>query len=795
MVDIGIGTSPLDGLADAFRLTAAPVVVVDRHGVLVSMNRPAAALFGVDEQALVGVSLEPMLTEGEALVPVWRAGGTRVVRRRVNGPGGAVFEIDAHSVAVEHDGDVIGASITLLAVDGANPLAVGKRAAIALQGEVLDALPMPVLIGQRGDIVYANAAAVTMFGVDTLDEVRERSRRRLHLHPRDHARVEARIAALSRGDLHDTSTEYRIVRPDGTERVADWHSLRVNFGGEDSRLYAAADVTDLAEMRDSLAELESFERQVLEALTEAVIVTDADGVCTLANEAAARLLRLEAAEQMVGAHADSVPLVDLLTGAAPVRARHPVWQALAGVDVPPTVYGVQFGRRRRRMRVTARPIERLGDDGPVGAVVTASDVTEELDAYERVVADEQRFRELARLSPVGIYETDPAGMCIYVNDAWTRFTGLDIEGCAGDGWVAAIHPDDRDAVATAWYRAATDQQRSFTMELRYRHVVTGTVTSALVTAAPLHHEDGAVRGWLGVAVDMTGEHALRSELQASERRFRELAERSPDVVLRVNLDPMRVDYASPSTTAILGRSPDDLYDDATLLVSMVHPDDRGEVIERGLGTHGGELGAVRIVHPDGTTRWVEARTNVVLDGSGRPTAWETTMRDVTESVLAAARLDELAHVDTLTGLLNRRALLTVLERRIASGAPTSVMFLDLDGFKAVNDAHGHDAGDAVLVAVADRVRSGIRRDDVVARFAGDEFVVVVDPAHDTTMAERILRDIGAPIGLSGGAVAAVGASIGLTRIAAGDDLGAVLRRADAAMYEVKRTGKGRVRVM
>jgi len=164
--------------------------------------------------------------------------------------------------------------------------------------------------------------------------------------------------------------------------------------------------------------------------------------------------------------------------------------------------------------------------------------------------------------------------------------------------------------------------------------------------------------------------------------------------------------------------------------------------------------------------------------------------DVTEQRRAEALLRHQAQTDPLTGLLNRAAFESMLPDHLdpESGLGCGLLFCDLDGFKAVNDTHGHAAGDAVLNEVAKRLKTVVRRDDVVARLGGDEFVVML-PALGAiqvrALAARVERTVARQIRLAEG-FAKVGVSVGVRIAAPGEDPAAVLNDADASMYEVKR---------
>ncbi|GAA3342260.1 hypothetical protein GCM10020358_36580 [Amorphoplanes nipponensis] len=169
---------------------------------------------------------------------------------------------------------------------------------------------------------------------------------------------------------------------------------------------------------------------------------------------------------------------------------------------------------------------------------------------------------------------------------------------------------------------------------------------------------------------------------------------------------------------------------------------------------------------------------------------------VREQERAQASLVFQARHDPLTGLANRTTLGDRLARQVAApDAAVTVLYLDLDGFKQVNDQHGHDAGDAVLLAVAARLSAAVREGDLVARLGGDEFVLLcpgVPEDEAVRLAERVLHDVAQPVAFRGHQFT-VGASIGIAARAggAGEGAAAVLRTADAAMYQAKRLGRGR----
>jgi diguanylate cyclase (GGDEF)-like protein len=159
-----------------------------------------------------------------------------------------------------------------------------------------------------------------------------------------------------------------------------------------------------------------------------------------------------------------------------------------------------------------------------------------------------------------------------------------------------------------------------------------------------------------------------------------------------------------------------------------------------------------------------------------------------DDVTHAVALRERADHDGLTGLLNRRAMDEILAEAIGSGQDCAVVFIDLDGFKGVNDTHGHEAGDEVLRVLAARLRRSLRSGDAIARYGGDEFVLLCygndDAIDETAICQRIAHSMRGPIELTTGSWPPSG-SIGVARPQAGDDVTSVVRRADLAMFAIK----------
>jgi diguanylate cyclase (GGDEF)-like protein/PAS domain S-box-containing protein len=290
------------------------------------------------------------------------------------------------------------------------------------------------------------------------------------------------------------------------------------------------------------------------------------------------------------------------------------------------------------------------------------------------------------------------------------------------------------------------------------------------------------------------ERVLVVDVQRSEERFRSLVQNASDGVLVLS-DTGLVRYASPALERILGRRAEIAVDRSP--TEYVHPEDR-RTVERRLadvaGADGGEINLeFRARHADGSWRTLEAIAKNLLDDPA-VNGVVVNYRDITERKTLEQELRHQAFHDVLTGLANRSLfrdrLGHALARATRGRGPTAVLYLDLDEFKVVNDRLGHAAGDRLLVAVGERLRSATRAEDTVARLGGDEFAIIVEenqPAEAAIAAGRILAVLAAPFRIDEVEISIRG-SIGIAAGSAVDDADELLRQADIAMYAAKARG-------
>ncbi|MFH8566146.1 putative bifunctional diguanylate cyclase/phosphodiesterase [Streptomyces sp. NPDC017988] len=296
---------------------------------------------------------------------------------------------------------------------------------------------------------------------------------------------------------------------------------------------------------------------------------------------------------------------------------------------------------------------------------------------------------------------------------------------------------------------------------------------------------------------------LTQELAQKENHFRSLVQGSSDVIMIAAPNGI-LRYVSPAAAGVYGRDAEELV--GSELASLIHPEDLGRVVHevrRFLAANPVEEPTTRIEcrFRSGNGDWLNVESTVNRHHGGLI----FNSRDVTERVRLQAQLQHNAEHDPLTDLPNRalftRSVSQALTGRRVTDRGTAVLFIDLDGFKAVNDTIGHQAGDELLIQAARRLQEAVRSGDTASRLGGDEFAALIvgdgtrDQAareqHIYELADRLRITLSQPYAIDGNDVR-VAASIGVAFAEPGIGAGELLRNADLAMYRAKAAGKGRV---
>jgi diguanylate cyclase (GGDEF)-like protein/PAS domain S-box-containing protein len=286
-------------------------------------------------------------------------------------------------------------------------------------------------------------------------------------------------------------------------------------------------------------------------------------------------------------------------------------------------------------------------------------------------------------------------------------------------------------------------------------------------------------------------------LESSERYYRALAANSADAVLVIDATG-QVQSESPHLAALLGHPGQSIRGIQGLeVVCLEDAPSANALFNRTLASPGTIIeGELRLQAADGSTPWLAVRAVNLLEDPD-VAGIVVNFHEITDRKVAEEELVHLAFHDSLTGLANRALFHDRVDHVLETGggAAAAVAFLDLDGFKNVNDGLGHDGGDQLLRQVADRLLASARPGDTVARLGGDEFAILLENCPDPrasaiAVADRILAELLAPMVLAGGLMT-LSASIGIALPSPGATASCLLRDADVAMYEAKAAGRGR----
>jgi diguanylate cyclase (GGDEF)-like protein/PAS domain S-box-containing protein len=411
-------------------------------------------------------------------------------------------------------------------------------------------------------------------------------------------------------------------------------------------------------------------------------------------------------------------------------------------------------------------------------------------------SDEPLFRRLVENIPGMVvyldrFEADDPSCShpVFIGPQVEQLLGYELSQWLGEGelWLDVLHPEDRDRMIAADVHARATLTP---LAEEYRMIARdGRVVWVSEKASVVEDEASGVRYWQGVMVDITDRKRTEEALAASERQFRSVFDAASMGLLTVDLDG-RVLEANAVVAEILG----------DLRGRSLFDGDAWDEISAG------RVDRAEIEHvlprDDGSQLWCRTVMSLVRDADGRPDHVTAMVEDIDERKQTEAELVHRSIHDSLTSLPNRAHFLARLAeaRRYAgeSGLGVGVVFVDLDGFKQVNDSFGHAVGDELLVAIARRLQAAMRESDLVARFGGDEFLVLADQLDDATdagqLAWRLAGTLRAPFTVAGRAVA-VTASFGVAysdEADRGDE--DLVRMADAAMYQAKQRGRNRVAV-
>jgi len=375
----------------------------------------------------------------------------------------------------------------------------------------------------------------------------------------------------------------------------------------------------------------------------------------------------------------------------------------------------------------------------------------------------------------------------------TRWLGISGSDYEGQQMLAFAYPEDHHILIDAFVKCIENPRLSVKARFRALHD-NGTLVWVEGIGTNMF-DDPAIQGILVTLNDITELVETRAQAEANEaaldsekHRYEALAQFTPTGVFELDPDN-RLTFRNERFEQLL-----ELPHENEFTWELFDERDRGELQAALTRTRDGSTtqSTVRLATDAAEDRWVTIRA--VRQDTGRILA---TVEDATTQIIKQAELAHRADHDILTGLPNRENLLERLEGLTAAGEPIAVLFLDLDNFKDINDALGHQVGDQVLIEIADRIRSVVRPNDIVGRLHGDEFLVVCRDTSDLATAQevasRVVASVDEPLKAAVQRLVVSG-SVGIAMSSAEDSPRTpedLLAAADVAMYEAKRRGGSR----
>lgn len=407
-----------------------------------------------------------------------------------------------------------------------------------------------------------------------------------------------------------------------------------------------------------------------------------------------------------------------------------------------------------------------------------------------------QLRELLDDLPEAVAVLSSDGTIVETNEILRTLSGRTDAELLGRPFTTLFRPNEREQMRTMW--GSTMRGETMTPPLLVFDAASGEELVLEADAnVPIRNPERVV-----VALrDVTPRIAESRRLELARERFRLAFHNAPTGMALSSLRDGRLIDVNESLERMLGRSRHELL--MSTIDDISHPDERGvsaPLLGRVSATDGdGFRVERRFLRGDGGIVWARTWVSVMDDGEGDSLAIAH-IEDVTEQRRSAEQMEWAATHDLLTGLPNRFRFLERLSTFIESDekGTVAVLFVDIDNFKVINDSLGHDAGDQLLRALSERLRSVVRDRDMLGRFGGDEFIVMLRDLNGTidpvSIAERLRAEIAKPITVDG-AELFVTASIGIT-LADRDGITTteMLRDADAAMYRAKSRGRDCVEV-
>jgi len=603
------------------------------------------------------------------------------------------------------------------------------------------------------------------------------------VHPDDHRRWDE-LAAQARSGGSVPPIQFRIKRPDGCVRMLAADATAVVPAEGDVVIHGVQrDVTELTDARRRLQLAEAQYRFLFEHSPMSMWVFDRDTQQLLAvNE---EVVRQHGYEPENGGSAplsmqdfsrsEEAGLQEALRHAASTQGGAWTYERSDGTTVQAALYS-----------------QELEFDGRPATLVAMQDTTEQ----QRT---DNLYQLVAAATSDGIYEWDLTRNALWLSDSFFTAFGYDrtLQAPTIGLWKSRIHPDDVSRVMASLAAAANGNTEEWEAEYALQRG-DGSFSNVLHRGFFLRDRAGRASRMVGGLIDLTESRRVAADLRLLRRAVE--SARTGIVITEVGEQRQPIVYVNSGFEAITGYSAEEVIGRGWRFLQGDERDQAAVAAIRNAISEEKELRVtLRNLRKGGQVFWADVHLSPLRNPNGELTHYLSIITDVTDRHHYEEQLAYRATHDDLTGLPNRQLVIDRLGHAIASArrrnGTVTVLFVDIDNFKIINDTMGHATGDAVLTTMADRIAGMIRGTDTAGRFGGDEFVLVLEeqesPRDVEQVIERVVRALRAPLDI-GGTSHVLTVSIGYCSYPEdGGTADALLLHADIAMYHAKRRGRNR----
>ena len=601
--------------------------------------------------------------------------------------------------------------------------------------------------------------------------------------------------------------EWRHCRHDGTPFDAEVGLSRLGLSGKHLIQAIVRDISSRKRIEKALQESEERFRTLIEATKDLVFVVDARGRFTYANPRFKDMLGYAPGELM------DKPFTLVI---APESIAYVIGQFKSGIkgqDVP-TYEALLLHKDGKRIPVEfAATTMRDDEENAVGRFGIGRDITERKRAEEATREANRRLSDIINFLPDATFAVDLEGRVIAWNLAIEQMTGIKKQDMIGKGdyeYALPFYGLRRPVIVDLAIRPDADVEKQYSFVFRdgeniiaesvSRHIVPGQDVFLWVKAGPISDASGNITGAIESIRDITQRKKAEDDLRQSEERYRTIIENIGDGYYEVDLKG-EVTFFNDAALRIIGLPRSEVQgvnfkafatgEDAARIFDVFH-----EVYLTGTPFRGLSW---RVPRSDGREQHMEVSVSLIRDAAARPAGFRGIIHDITERRRSEEAIQRMAYHDPLTGLPNRLLFYDRFSQVLAHARRNqeqfAIILLDLDKFKEINDRLGHGAGDQLLRGVAERLSSQMRDGDTVARFGGDEFLLLLPGMKQIEdlepLGQKVIQVFQQPFAVSGEALS-VCASVGAAVFPDdGADRDALIQKADFAMYRAKAAGGNR----